>query len=133
MAKDPHGSEAVTRKVRVLVHSRFEEDESSPADDRFLFSYEVSIRNESDDTVQLISRRWVITDGNGDQQVVEGAGVVGHQPVLAPGESFEYTSFCPLPTPIGTMEGTYWMVTSDGGSFEAEIAPFTLAPPGMVN
>lgn len=133
MAKDPHGSEAVTRSVRVVVHSRFEEDESAPVDDRFLFSYEVSIRNESDDTVQLISRRWVITDGNGDQQVVEGAGVVGHQPVLAPGESFEYTSFCPLPTPIGTMEGTYWMVTSDGGSFEAEIAPFTLAPPGMVN
>jgi ApaG protein len=133
MAKDPHGSEAVTQGVRVRVQSKFEEDESSPADDRFLFSYAVSIVNEGDEAVQLISRRWVITDGNGDQQVVEGAGVVGHQPVLAPGESFEYTSFCPLPTPVGTMEGTYWMVTPDGGSFEAEIAPFTLAPPGMVN
>lgn len=131
--RDPATSEAVTRGVRVTVRSQFEEDHSDPAEGRFLFSYTVTIANQGDTTVQLLSRRWVITDGDGEQQVVEGPGVVGEQPTLAPGQSFEYNSFCPLSTPVGTMEGTYWMSLPDGDSFEAEIAPFTLAVPGAVN
>lgn len=133
MSKDPHSSEAVTRGVRVVVHSRYEEDHSSPADDHYIFSYQVTISNEGDAALQLISRRWEITDGDGNREVVEGPGVVGQQPTLEPGESYEYGSFCPLPTPIGVMQGTYWMVLPDGDSFEAEIAPFTLALPGAVN
>ena len=133
MTTRPETSEAVTEGVRVSVECRYEEDQSVPEDNHFLFSYRVRIRNEGRRTVQLISRRWVVTDGDGDQQVVEGPGVVGEQPTLEPGEAFEYSSFCPLPTPIGTMEGSYWMVTGDGGGFEAEIAPFTLAVPGVVN
>lgn len=131
--RDPANSEATTEGVRVTVRSRFEPEHSDPEDGRFLFSYTVTIENRGDETVQLLSRRWVITDGDGDQQVVEGPGVVGKQPILAPGESFEYSSFCPLPTSVGTMEGSYWMSVPGGGSFEAEIAPFTLAVPGAVN
>ena len=80
-----------------------------------------------------MSRRWVITDGEGEVQVVEGAGVVGEQPLLAPGSSFEYTSFCPLPTPYGTMHGAYRMVCPGGDTFDATIAPFTLAVPHSIN
>jgi len=133
MKRRPETSEAVTEGVRVSVECRYEEEHSVPEDDHYLFSYQVRIANEGDRTVQLISRRWVVTDGDGEQQVVEGPGVVGEQPVLEPGEAYEYNSFCPLTTPVGTMEGSYWMVTADGGGFEAEIAPFTLAVPGVVN
>ena len=83
--------------------------------------------------MQLLSRHWVISDGAGNMEHVRGPGVVGEQPVLGPGESFEYTSFCPLPTPIGSMHGTYQMVTAGGSAFEAEIAPFSLAVPTAVN
>lgn len=133
MTKDPHSSEAVTRGVRVTVHSTYEDEHSSPADDHYVFSYQVAIANEGDAAVQLISRRWEITDGDGNREVVEGPGVVGEQPTIEPGETYEYGSWCPLPTPLGVMQGTYWMVLPDGDSFEAEIAPFTLALPGAVN
>ena len=83
--------------------------------------------------MQLLSRHWVITDGAGQVEHVRGPGVVGEQPVLEPGESFEYTSFCPLPTPIGSMHGTYQMVTAGGSTFDAEIAPFSLAVPTALN
>jgi len=93
----------------------------------------VRISNVGTETAQLVSRRWVITDADGDVETVEGPGVVGEQPTLAPGESFEYTSFCPLPTPIGSMHGTYQMVTAGGSAFDAEIAPFSLAVPAALS
>ena len=98
-----------------------------------MFAYTVSIANEGTDTVQLLSRRWVITDANGEVEEVEGPGVVGAQPVLRPGESFEYTSACPLRTAFGTMHGTYVMVTDGGDKFDAEIAAFSLSTPYAVN
>jgi ApaG protein len=129
----PETSEATTEGVRVSVEAAYEPEHSQPETGHWLFSYRVHIVNEGERTVQLLSRRWVVTDGDGEQQVVEGPGVVGEQPVLAPGEAFEYSSFCPLTTPVGTMEGSYWMATGTGAGFEAEIAPFTLAVPGTVN
>lgn len=85
------------------------------------------------ETVQLISRVWIITDSNGDVERVEGPGVIGEQPVLGPGAKFEYTSFCPLKTSMGTMHGVYKMQTSEGATFDAEIEPFSLAMPNVVN
>jgi ApaG protein len=126
-------SEAVTEGVRVEVESFFDEERSSPTENYYFFSYRVRIANLGAATVQLISREWLITDGNGDVQRVQGPGVVGEQPVLRPGESFEYTSFCPLTTAVGAMHGTYHMVYEDGRSFEAVIPPFSLAVPHAVN
>ncbi|MEM7049577.1 MAG: Co2+/Mg2+ efflux protein ApaG [Acidobacteriota bacterium] len=125
-------SDTVTQGIRIEVEASFEPDHSKPPE-QFLFSYRVRISNLGDQTVRLISRRWVITDGEGRQQVVEGAGVVGQQPTLEPGESFEYSSFCPLETAVGWMEGSYWMEISSEESFEAEIGRFTLAAPNAVN
>ena len=115
------------------VNSRFLPEQSSPRDGKFVFAYHISISNVGGETTQLISRHWIITDANGDVEEVEGPGVVGEQPVLEPGASFEYTSFCPLKTNVGTMHGTYTMVTPGGGSFDARIAPFTLAVPNALN
>jgi ApaG protein len=126
-------SQAETRGIRVQVESCYLEEHSSPAEDYFFFSYHVRIENRGPQAVQLISRRWVITDGDGNQEVVEGPGVVGEQPLLQPGDRYEYESFCPLRTAVGTMHGVYRMVTAGGERFEAEIAPFTLARPGAVN
>ena len=122
-------SEAVTRGIRVHVKSAYVPEQSAPGSRRYFFAYTVRISNEGEETAQLLSRRWTITDGEGTTQVVDGPGVVGEQPVLGPGSSFEYTSFCPLTTPVGSMHGIYRMVTSDGGQFDATIAPFTLAVP----
>ena len=97
-----------------------------------MFIYKVLITNEGTRTVQLMSRHWVITDGNGRVEEVRGPGVVGEQPFLEPGESFEYTSGCPLGTPFGTMQGTYQMMRS-GEMFDVEIAPFTLSEPFAIN
>jgi len=126
-------SDATTRGIRVQVRSFYDEERSSPEENYYFFSYQVRISNVGHETAQLVSREWLITDGNGDAQRVQGPGVVGEQPVLAPGESFEYTSFCPLPTAVGAMHGTYRMVLENGESFEAEIAPFSLAVPHAVN
>ena len=120
-------SVAVTRGIRVAVTSSYLPERSAPADGTWLFAYRVRIANEGAATVQLLRREWLITDGDGNVQRVEGEGVIGEQPVLAPGGSFENTSFCPLPTPFGTMHGSYLMVTADGEAFGAEIAPFALA------
>ena len=108
-------------------------DESAPREQRFVFAYRITISNDGQETAQLISRHWIITDANGETEEVNGPGVVGNQPVLMPGQSFEYTSFCPLPTSVGTMHGTYTMVRPNGDSFEARIAPFTLAAPHALN
>src|SRR3954454_1753722 len=124
---------AVTRRSRVTVTPRFVEEESSPDEGRFFFAYTVEITNLNPDRVQLRARHWRIIDGQGHMQEVRGAGVVGKQPVLAPGETFTYTSGCPLTTPFGLMEGTYQMVTADGDEFDARIAPFTLSEPYTVH
>lgn len=126
-------SKATTRGVRVEVRSAYVEEQSSPEDDLWFFAYHVTISNVGQDRVQLLTRHWIITDGDGQVREVEGPGVVGEQPSLDPGESFEYTSACPLPTPVGTMQGTYRMVTSDGDRFDAEVAVFGLATPGALH
>jgi ApaG protein len=126
-------SDAVTRGVRVTVRSAYVPERSAPAQGQYFFAYHVTIANQGGETVQLVSRHWIITDGEGRMEQVRGPGVVGEQPVLAPGESFEYTSFCPLRTSIGSMHGTYQMVTAAGDRFDAEIAPFSLAVPTALN
>ncbi|AWB20398.1 Co2+/Mg2+ efflux protein ApaG [Methylobacterium currus] len=120
---------AETRGISVSVQPRFVEEESSPDSGRYFFAYTVEITNNGSEQVQLRSRHWRIIDGRGEMQEVRGAGVVGKQPVLGPGESFSYTSGCPLTTPDGTMEGTYTMATPDGRSFEAAIPAFSLDSP----
>jgi ApaG protein len=124
------GSEAVTNNVRVEVESEHVPQRAAPAslslDNQWLFHYTVRITNEGDETVQLLSRHWIITHGNGRTEEVKGPGVVGEQPVLGPGESFQYTSRCFLSTPKGSMRGTYQMVSEQGTYFDVEIAPFML-------
>jgi len=126
-------SEAVTRGIRIQVEPLYDALRSRPAESLWFFLYTVTLKNEGSETVQLVSRHWIITDEKNRTEEVRGPGVVGEQPVLAPGESFEYTSGCPLTTPTGTMHGSYQMVTSDGESFDAEIAPFVLSEPYVVN
>ncbi|PRH83810.1 Co2+/Mg2+ efflux protein ApaG [Arenimonas caeni] len=112
-----------------VVATRFLEDQSIPEDDRYVFAYTIRIENAGDVPARLISRHWLITDANGKVQEVRGEGVVGEQPWLRPGESFEYTSGAVLETPLGTMQGSYQMLADDGTRFDAEIAPFTLSIP----
>jgi len=126
-------SEAVTRGIRVQVLSEYAGDRSDPRNNQWFFLYTIEISNEGEETVQLVSRHWIITDAEGHVEEVRGPGVVGQQPVLAPGEAFSYTSGCPLTTPFGKMEGTYQMITSNGASFDARIAPFTLSEPYTVH
>ena len=125
-------SEATTRGVRVSVETRYSPDHSTPGEQWF-FLYTITIANEGEETVQLLSRHWVITDATGHVEEVRGPGVVGEQPVLGPGQAFEYTSGCPLPTPFGAMEGRYEMVTRDGETFDARVARFALREPGAIH
>jgi ApaG protein len=124
-------STAVTGGIRVSVRSEFRPDRSERG--KFLFTYTVRVTNEGEGAAQLLTRHWIILDAAGERHDVVGDGVVGKQPLLQPGESFEYTSFCPLPSPIGSMHGSYQMVTAQGGAFDAEIAPFSLAMPHALN
>lgn len=126
-------SEAVTRGIRVRVEPQFDPARSRPAAGQWFFLYTVTIENRSEETVQLVSRHWIITDGVGRVEEVRGDGVVGEQPRLEPGQSFRYTSGCPLRTDVGKMEGSYQMATADGESFDVTIAPFTLCAPGLVH
>jgi len=126
-------SETVTRGVRVQVLSEYSPERSAPASNQWFFLYTIEITNEGSETVQLVSRHWIITDAEGRVEEVRGPGVVGQQPMLAPGQSFTYTSGCPLTTPFGTMEGTYQMVTGNGDTFDAKVAPFTLSEPYTVH
>jgi ApaG protein len=130
---DMFNSEALTRGVRVTVQSEYAPERSEPAKSQWFFLYTVTIANQGAETVQLLTRHWLITDGTGHVEEVRGPGVVGKQPTLKPGESFEYTSGCPLATPFGVMEGTYQMVTESGDRFDAKIAPFTLSEPYTVH
>jgi ApaG protein len=126
-------SEAVTRGVRVRVESEYAPERSEPCKNQWFFLYTITISNEGADTVQLLTRHWIITDGTGHVEEVRGPGVVGKQPRLKTGESFEYTSGCPLSTPFGVMEGTYQMITESGERFDAKVAPFTLSEPYTIH
>ena len=126
-------SEAVTNNVRVEVESQYAPEHSQPFQSQWFFYYTVRITNEGAKTVQLLSRHWIIIDASGQIEEVRGSGVVGEQPVLTTGESFQYTSGCPLKTSTGVMRGTYQMVTEDGDRFDVEIAPFALHEPYTVH
>ena len=125
----PSEAAAVTRNIRVHVETEYAPGRSDPAQNQWFFLYTIRLTNEGRDTVQLISRHWIITDAMGQIEEVKGKGVVGKQPVLEPGESFEYTSGCELTTPFGTMRGSYQMETGKQEPFEIEIPPFTLTEP----
>ncbi len=126
-------SEAVTEGLRVEVSAQYSPEHSNPMGNQWFFVYTIRISNEGSETCRLVSRHWIIRNATGKVEEVRGAGVVGKQPVLAPGESFEYTSGCPLDTPFGSMEGSYLMVTDDGTRFDAEIARFELREPGAIH
>ena len=123
------GSEATTQGITVRVQPSWLARESSPAHGRWVFSYQVQIVNDSATPVLLVSRRWTIVVADGDSHVVEGEGVVGQQPRLAPGESFRYGSYCPLATEWGTMEGSYMMQREDGSTFDVHVRRFYLVGP----
>lgn len=127
-------STAVTRGVRVEVRTRYLAEHSDPAQGHWMHAYQVTITNDGDRPVQLLSRHWIITNSHGVEEHVQGAGVVGEQPSLNPGESYRYTSGCPIDTSMGTMHGTYQMaMLDDGERFDADVAPFTLAEPYALN
>lgn len=120
---------AITRSIEVTVRPTYHPEHSEPARNRWFFSYAIRIANLGEEVVQLLSRHWIITNAHGVREEVRGSGVVGEQPVLGPGEHFEYTSFCPLGTSLGSMEGTYQMVNGSGERFDVEIPPFALVDP----
>ena len=126
-------SEAVTRGIRVSVEAVYSPPHSRPSQQQWFFVYTIRIANEGDEPVQLVSRHWIITDAVGAVEHVRGLGVVGEQPVLEPGEMFEYSSGCPLTTPSGDMHGTYQMVTGEGDTFDVEIARFSLEAPYTIH
>ena len=126
-------SNAVTQGIRVTVRAVYVPEQSAPRAQRYVFAYTVRIANEGTESAQLRTRHWVIKDADGKVEEVRGPGVVGQQPLLRPGEHFEYTSGCVLATPRGEMRGTYQMHRSDGNAFDADIAPFSLALPYSLN
>ena len=126
-------SDTTTRGIQVQVESDYVPERSSPEESLYFFSYTVRISNHGKESAQLISREWIITDLEDRVEKVRGPGVVGEQPLLRPGESFVYTSFCPLKTPFGSMEGHYSMITAEGEAFDARIPFFALAMPHAVN
>lgn len=126
-------AESKKYEIRVEVTTQYLADQSDPSAGRYVFAYTVDISNTGTVAAQLISRHWVITDAEGGVQEVRGLGVVGHQPLLEPGQSFEYTSGCALTTPVGTMKGSYQMVADDGLSFDATITEFVLSMPRVLH
>jgi ApaG protein len=126
-------SEAVTEGVRVSVRARYSHEHSAPQQSQWFFLYTITIANESDQSVKLVNRNWLILDATGKAEEVHGPGVVGEQPALGPGQAFEYTSGCPLSTPFGSMSGTYEMTREDGTSFEAEVRLFQLRQPNAIH
>ena len=130
-----NGGMADSRKydITVTTQNQYLEDQSSPDQGRFVFAYTITIANTGTETAQLVSRHWVIIDAEGKVQDVRGLGVVGQQPMLKPGEKFEYSSGCAIATPVGTMRGSYQMVAEDGTHFEAEVKEFTLAMPRVLH
>ncbi len=132
-ARSGRTTATTTRGIQIEVRSDFLPERSSVREGSYLFQYHVRISNVGTETAQLISREWIITNADGEVERVKGPGVVGEQPVLPPGGSFEYTSYCPLKTSVGSMQGAYQMVTASGERFDAMIAPFTLAVPNALN
>ena len=120
-------------EIRIQVATSYVDEQSEPEQDRYVFAYTITISNAGDTAAQLLSRHWVITDANGKVQEVSGDGVVGEQPHLQPGEEFRYSSGAVLETPVGAMQGLYRMQADDGVNFDAPIAPFTLAVPGLLH
>jgi ApaG protein len=125
--------DAQAHKIRVQVETSYIAEQSDPAKPRFVFSYTITIRNEGQAPARLLTRHWIITDANGKVQEVKGDGVVGEQPYLKPGQGFRYSSGAVIETPVGVMQGTYQMVADDGEHFDAPIAPFRLAMPGVLH
>ena len=123
----------VGHRIRVDVATSYVEDQSNPTEGRFVFAYTITIRNEGQVAARLMTRHWIITDANGKVQEVQGEGVVGEQPYLKPGQGFRYSSGAILETSVGSMQGSYRMVADGGEVFDAPIAPFTLAMPGMLH
>jgi ApaG protein len=123
----------VPHRIRVDVETAYLADQSDPESDRYVFSYTITIRNDGGVAARLVTRHWLITDANGKVQEVRGEGVVGEQPHLKPGQGFRYSSGAVLETPVGSMQGSYQMVADDGANFDAPIAPFRLAKPGVLN
>ena len=119
-------------KIRVDVETNYVEEQSDPRERRYVFSYTITLRNEGQVSAKLLSRHWIITDANGKVQEARGDGVVGEQPHLKPGQGFRYSSGTMIETPVGAMQGSYTMVADDGERFDAPIAPFRLAMPGIV-
>lgn len=126
-------SEAVTEGIRISVRARYSPEHSSPHQSEWFFLYTITIANESDQSVTLLNRNWLILDATGKSEEVHGPGVIGEQPALAPGQSFEYTSGCPLSTPFGSMSGSYEMSREDGTRFEAEVRVFHLRQPNAIH
>ena len=125
--------ETTSHKIRVDVDTSYLAEQSNPAEQRYVFSYTITIRNEGSVPARLVTRHWVITDSNGKVQEVRGEGVVGEQPYLKPGQGFRYSSGAVLETPVGAMQGSYQMLADDGEQFDAPIAAFRLAMPGLLN
>jgi ApaG protein len=123
----------VRHKINIAVETNYLDDQSEPREQRYVFAYTITIRNEGDVPAKLLTRHWIITDANGRVQEVRGDGVVGEQPYLKPGQGFRYSSGAVLETPVGTMQGSYQMLGDDGAKFDADIPAFRLAMPGMLH
>mgnify|MGYP006285786659 FL=1 len=119
--------------IRIEVETAYLDHQSEPDEDRYAFAYSITIRNQGSVAAKLLSRHWIITDADGGVQEVRGEGVVGEQPLIRPGEHFQYTSGAILPTPVGSMRGAYTMIDASGHEFEAPIDAFTLARPGALH
>lgn len=126
MQSEPH-------KISIEVETSYLDEQSEPRDRRYVFSYTITIRNDGEVPAKLLTRHWIITDANGRVQEVRGDGVVGEQPHLEPGQGFRYSSAAVIETPVGTMHGSYQMLADDGSQFDAPIAAFRLAMPGMLH
>jgi len=122
-----------TNKIHVEVNPAYIKEQSDPTNNHYVFSYTVTIRNDGDQPARLLTRHWIITDGDGQVQEVRGDGVIGEQPHLRPGEGFQYTSGTFMNTPVGTMQGSYQMIADDGEKFDAEIPSFTLSVPNVLH
>jgi ApaG protein len=123
----------MSQRIRVSVETNYIPDQSDPGSRRFVFGYTITILNEGSEPAKLLRRHWIITDADGKVQEVRGDGVVGEQPHLRPGQGFRYSSGAILETPVGTMQGSYQMIEDDGDEFDAPIAPFRLAVPGLLH
>jgi ApaG protein len=123
----------ISNKMHIEVLPAYIKEQSDPSNNHYVFSYTVTIRNDGDQPARLLTRHWVITDGDGQVQEVQGEGVIGEQPHLQPGEGFQYTSGTFMNTPVGTMQGSYQMVADDGKKFDAEIPSFTLSVPNVLH